>query len=142
MASTSNPPTEVPEPVRTDGCGARGTSLTLSTLTGPLGEMHVVAVGEVDMVTAAELLACLDGALAHPSCRTVLVDLREVGFMSTRGLDALAIASARASAAGVRLAVVADHRPVLRLMEITSAGEWCAVFPTPAAARAAGTDRG
>ncbi|MFC4945022.1 STAS domain-containing protein [Pseudonocardia sp. GCM10023141] len=99
----------------------------LSTLTGPLGETCVVAVGEVDLATAGELLACWDGALAHPSCRTVVVDLRAVGFLGTQGLDVLGLASARARAADVWLAVVADHRAVLRPLQITGAGEWCAV---------------
>lgn len=117
--------------------GVEPTLLELSTRTGDHGEVVVVANGEVDACSAPTLLAEFDAALRHPSCRTLIVDLRGVRFLSARGIDALLAVRLDADAHDVGLALVADHHPVLRPLQVTATAERFAVFPTVPAARAA-----
>jgi anti-sigma B factor antagonist len=136
MASNSTSVDAGRPPGGTAPDGAASTPLELSTSTGYHGEVVVVANGEVDVCTAATLLSELGGALAHPSCRTLIVDLRGVRFLGARGIGALLAIRLGADAHDVRLALVADHRPVLRPLAITTTSERFALFPTVAAARA------
>jgi anti-sigma B factor antagonist len=108
--------------------------LQLSTLTRHHGEVVVVVRGEVDVGTAPTLLSLLDEAMLHPSCRTLIVDLREVRFLGARGVGVLLTARLAADAHDVRLALVAEHRAVLRPLEITATTDRFAVYPTVAEA--------
>jgi anti-anti-sigma factor len=112
------------------------TLLALATSTHPRGEMHVTATGEIDMISAPLLLSGLESALRHPSCRTLITDLRGVQFMGASGISVLLAIQASVDTHDVRLALVADHPAVLRPLQITGTTDLLTIFPTIAAARA------
>jgi anti-sigma B factor antagonist len=112
------------------------TLLQLTTSTHPHGEVLVVANGEIDLSSAPTLVAELDSALRHPSCRTLIADLRGVRFMAARGIAALLTIQIKADNHAVRLALVANHQAVLRPLQITATTERLTLYPTVAAARA------
>jgi len=99
------------------------------------GEVLVVADGEIDLCTGPGLQSFLTHALDHPSCRTLIVDLRRVHFVGARGVGVLATTSKLALEHDVRVAVVANHRPVLRLLHVTAGSPDVATFPTLASGR-------
>jgi anti-sigma B factor antagonist len=112
------------------------TRLELATQTHPHGEMHVVAKGEIDMSSAPALQSVLDRALRHPSCQTLIADLRGVQFLGARGIAVLLAIRLDADNHHVRLAVVADHQAVLRPLQITATTDQFTLYPTVAEARA------
>lgn len=86
-------------------------------------DVIVVAVsGAVDVLTAPRLRSALAVALESLDDRPVVVDLRDVRFLGSPGLRALAESTEQASAKpGFQpLRVVVDrNRPVLRPIELT-----------------------
>jgi anti-anti-sigma factor len=76
----------------------------------------VVARGDIDLSTLAKATAALDGARA--GARSLVLDLRQVGFMDTSGLRLIIEEQRRAAATGYRFAVVRGSRRVQRLFEI------------------------
>lgn len=86
-------------------------------------DVIVVAVsGAVDVLTAPRLRSALAVALESLDDRPVVVDLRDVHFLGSPGLRALAESAEQASAKpGFQpLRVVVDqNRPVLRPIELT-----------------------
>jgi anti-anti-sigma factor len=80
----------------------------------------VAARGDIDLSTLAKATAALDGARA--GARSVVLDLREVGFMDTSGLRLIIEEQQRAAATGYRFAVIRGPRRVQRLLEIAGLG--------------------
>ena len=79
--------------------------------------------GEVDSTTAPGLRNCLLEVLARPGTTAVEVDLRDVTFLDSAGLSALATAHRAAVAAGRPLRVrCGTTRAVVRPLQIT--GLW------------------
>jgi anti-sigma B factor antagonist len=83
--------------------------------------VHVV--GEVDVVTAPALKKALESArlstrtsCAHPE---LVIDLREVSFLSAAGLGVLAVLHIRCVDDGTSMRVVGDQVAVRRPMELT-----------------------
>jgi anti-anti-sigma factor len=76
----------------------------------------VLARGDIDLSTLAKATAALDGARA--GARSLILDLREVGFMDTSGLRLIIEEQRRAAATGYRFAVIRGSRRVQRLFEI------------------------
>ncbi|MFJ4102873.1 STAS domain-containing protein [Amycolatopsis japonica] len=74
----------------------------------------IAAAGEIDLATAGRLEQALCG---HLPAATVL-DLSEVGFLGVAGLRVIESAAARARAERRTTGVVADSRPVLRLLQL------------------------
>ncbi|MEU8413075.1 STAS domain-containing protein [Amycolatopsis japonica] len=74
----------------------------------------IAAAGEIDLATAGRLEQALRGRLP---AATVL-DLSEVGFLGVAGLRVIESAAARARAERRTTGVVADSRPVLRLLQL------------------------
>jgi anti-sigma B factor antagonist len=86
----------------------------------------VCVSGEVDSTTAPGLRNCLLEVIARPGTSDVEVDLREVTFLDSAGLSALATAHRAADAAGRVLRMrCGTTRAVVRPLQIT--GLW-AVF--------------
>ncbi|MFJ3174725.1 STAS domain-containing protein [Streptomyces roseus] len=86
------------------------------------GEVTWVRVrGEMDPVGARTLRRALLEALERPGTREVAVDLRELVFCDSAGLNALLVARLVAVAGGRVLRLVAPGRQVTRLLEITGA---------------------
>ena len=109
--------------------------LTLTTTTGPGGEVVVTAVGDIDLSSAPAFDACLADGLDLPECRTLIVDLSRVLFLGARGGGSLGEVRELADRCDRRFAVVADTRNVLRALRSTAANG-VTVFPTLSAARA------
>jgi anti-sigma B factor antagonist len=86
----------------------------------------VCVSGEVDSTTAPGLRNCLLEVIARPGTAAVEVDLRDVTFLDSAGLSALATAHRAAEAAGRVLQMrCGTTRAVVRPLQIT--GLW-AVF--------------
>ena len=86
------------------------------------GDAAVVwARGDIDLSTLAKATAALDGARA--GARSVVLDLRGVGFMDTSGLRLIIEEQRRAAATGYRFAVIRGSRRVQRLFEIAGLGD-------------------
>lgn len=79
---------------------------------------HIAPCGELDIATTPELEQALADATDRGVTEIVL-DLRELTFMDSTGLRALAQASTRADAAGVDLAIVRGSRQIERVLEIS-----------------------
>ena len=99
----------------------------------------VVARGDIDLSSLAKATAALDGARA--GARSLILDLREVGFMDTSGLRLIIEEQRRAAASGYRFGVVPGSGRVPRLFEIAGLARDDALFvdaPTDAAGGDAG----
>lgn len=81
------------------------------------GAIRVALAGEVDMSVAGALRAALDRALAESA--SVIVDLRELAFMDSSGIHALAAADARAREFDKRLVIAHPTPSVLRILRLT-----------------------
>jgi anti-sigma B factor antagonist len=81
----------------------------------------VTAAGEIDSTSAPLLRQHLD-ALLDAGVDELTVDLRQVSFLDSAGLCALATAHRRAVRQDVRMRVLASSRAVIRPMQIT--GLW------------------
>jgi anti-anti-sigma factor len=99
------------------------TSSQLSLEVRREGDAAVVSArGDIDLSTLAKATAALDGARA--GARSVVLDLREVGFMDTSGLRLIIEEQRRAAATRYRFAVIPGPRRIQRLFEIAGlAGE-------------------
>jgi anti-sigma B factor antagonist len=86
----------------------------------------LVVVGEVDALTAPQLVDAVDAALAqHPV--TLVADLTKVDFFASAGLAAL-IDAHRKAGEKVRFRVVAAGAATLRPLQLTGLTEELAVF--------------
>jgi anti-sigma B factor antagonist len=96
-----------------------GTSPAPLTVTAQQLDDHVrvIAAGEIDVRTAADLRAALDAVLdGHPP--KIVIDLSAVTFMDSTGLGVLTGARNRAGDDG-RLVVINPHPIARRILEIT-----------------------
>jgi anti-sigma B factor antagonist len=83
------------------------------------GEVHVVSVsGELDLHTAGELSAELEGVIARRPKR-IVVDLGGVTFLDSTALGALVTAAKHARAVGAPTLVVTDDPHTLKIFRIT-----------------------
>lgn len=92
--------------------------IDLDVRVATVGDAHVVTVsGELDVDSAPSVSAAVDTALkAHPPL--LVLDLTNVHFFGSPGLSLLLGTQERVLDAGGALAVVADHRPVLRPLQV------------------------
>ena len=89
----------------------------------------VVVAGEIDASTAHPVRARLTDVLdRRPS--GLVVDLSDVRFIGSTGLQLLLEAALRSRRMGTELAVAANRRAVLRPMEITDLDRQVAVHPS------------
>jgi anti-sigma B factor antagonist len=99
----------------------------LSTWSRNTGSRTTVRVaGEIDLVTAPMLKEALEsayrGVRASRPLPELLVDLREVSFLSAAGLNVLAVLHVRCVTDGRSMRIVGDQRAVRRPMELTGLG--------------------
>lgn len=93
--------------------------LTITTATRS-GAVVITVVGEVDLMTAPRLGAAVSQALQQPGDGPVVIDLSQVSFLASAGLQALLEAHAQANRAGEPLRIVVDHqRPVILPIQVT-----------------------
>ncbi|WP_158977479.1 STAS domain-containing protein, partial [Streptomyces roseus] len=81
-------------------------------------------------------------ALERPGTREVAVDLRELVFRDSAGLNALLVARLVAVAGGRVLRLVAPGRQVTRLLEVTGADSVFTIGDRQVVSQAAPSDRG
>jgi anti-sigma B factor antagonist len=90
----------------------------------------VSASGEIDMDTAPALEQALLAAAEHTTARfPLLLDLREVSFLGSAGLNLMVACHQRCRAAGTSLVVVAPRRSVARVLRITAVDTVLNVVP-------------
>jgi anti-anti-sigma factor len=88
-----------------------GPLLSVSTVTDPRpGRAVVEVVGEVDRETAPVLEVCVRSQASRPGVRDLVVDLAQVTFLDTAGVDVLVQAERRCRRRGVRLVVRTGRR--------------------------------
>lgn len=83
------------------------------------GSVVVHLRGEVDMASVPRLGELIEQRLTAAYLRSVVLDLSEVDFLSTGGLEMLLRAQRRAENRGVTLYIVPDERCVSRLVQLT-----------------------
>ncbi len=106
---------------------------TLRVTSYTAGTVVVVQVaGEVDLMTTKDVEAAVTAGLASAPSALVL-DLSGVSFLDSAGLAVLARAHITAGDQ-VAFRVVADHRAVLKPIQLTGMDAMLAVFDTVAAA--------
>src|SRR5436190_22815929 len=73
--------------------------------------------GEIDLVTAPDLKAALDGA-TDEGARCVVVDFEDVAFLDSTGIGVLLSAERKLRARGGKLIVICDEPLIRRVFEI------------------------
>lgn len=102
------------------------------------GRAAVVTVaGEIDLVTAPELDEIVTGVVDE-SPEALVVDLRQVTFLSSAGLQVLAAAHQRLGERGLR--VVSTSHVTTRPLTSTGLDTWIGLFTTVDEALASGTE--
>jgi anti-anti-sigma factor len=94
------------------------------------GLTHIAPCGELDIATTPELEQALADATAGGVAEIVL-DLRELSFMDSTGLRALAQANTRAEEAGVGLSIIRGPRQIERVLEISGLGSLLPLVDAP-----------
>ncbi|MFF7457029.1 STAS domain-containing protein [Kitasatospora sp. NPDC008115] len=101
-----------------------------------VGPVRIVAVGgELDHDSADGLRTALAGPTEEGLTR-ILVDLAELRFCDSTGLNILLLARREADAAGVRLEVAGPRPAVVRLFAVTGADTVLRIHPSVAVALA------
>ncbi|ROP41720.1 STAS domain-containing protein [Saccharothrix texasensis] len=112
------------------------TSATATRTTDHAGITVVAVTGEIDMSCEQPIRATILRQLDRRPAGLVL-DLAEVDFFGSAGIQLVVEAALRAERLDVPLAVATDRRTVLRPLEITLVHETVAIHPTLGAALAA-----
>ena len=95
------------------------------------GRIQIVPSGELDIATAPQLERAIAEATAAAVAELVL-DLRQLTFMDSTGLRALAQANVNAEAAGTRLAIWRGSHQIERVLEISGLGTLLPLADAPA----------
>ena len=93
--------------------------------------MHVTPRGELDIATAPQLEEAVSEATSLPVAELVL-DLRELTFMDSTGLRALAQANLKAEQAGTALSIWRGSHQIERVLEISGLGPLLPLADAPA----------
>ena len=88
-------------------------------LTNESGSRVEIAIhGELDLATAPQLEAEFERVGALDGVELAIVDLRELAFLDSTGLEAIVKFEARSRAAGVEVVLVRGPRAVERLFQV------------------------
>ena len=102
-------------------------------LTNESGSRVEIAIhGELDLATAPQLDAEFERVGALEGIEVVIVDLRELAFLDSTGLEAIVKFDARSRANGVELAVVRGPRAVERLFAVMQLDRKLRIVDDPA----------
>lgn len=93
-------------------------SLVTRAETGPDGRTIVFAKGDIDLATAGILREALARALENPV--SVVVDVGEIGFIDSSGLNAFVWGHQQAQNSGGSLRLRRPSPMLCRLLEITA----------------------
>jgi anti-sigma B factor antagonist len=106
--------------------------LSVTTAWPQAGLAVVTARGEIDSQTKAKLEKEVDGVMSPPFPRRLVVDLDEVGFIGSAGLQVILALSAKCRSHGTELSLVSTSRPVLRAIEVSGLGRALEITGPPA----------
>ena len=102
-------------------------------LTNQSGSRVEIAIqGELDLATAPQLDAEFARVGALDGVELVVVDLRDLAFLDSTGLEAIVKFDARSRDAGVELAVVRGPRAVERLFAVMQLDRKLRIVDDPA----------
>jgi anti-sigma B factor antagonist len=105
-----------PEP---GGCTMKGSELLTIRAESRNGVTIVTLGGELDLATASTLLENLF-TLGQDGSSTIMLDLRELTFLDSSGLQAFIRARSDAEANGHRVLLIGAEARVRRLFEVTN----------------------
>ena len=88
--------------------------------------------GELDMATAPELDAEFDRVREGPGIRLVVVDLRNLAFLDSTGLETILRLDARSGEDGFEVALVRGPRAVERLFAVMQLDRRLRIVDDPA----------
>jgi anti-anti-sigma factor len=91
---------------------------------------RIAPSGELDIASAPEFESAIAEAAAEPGAELVL-DLRELTFMDSTGLRALAQTNARAEEHGFALSIWRGPRQIERVLEISGLAELLPLVDAP-----------
>jgi anti-sigma B factor antagonist len=91
---------------------------------------RIAPAGELDIATAPEFEQAIADATSEPGAELVL-DLRELTFMDSTGLRALAQTNARAGEDGFALSIVRGPRQIERVLEISGLADLLPLVDAP-----------
>ncbi|MFF7586343.1 STAS domain-containing protein [Kitasatospora purpeofusca] len=128
-------------PIQNDPAAAPREAAVAATATArpqPVDDRAAVCVlvGDLDIETLPPAEQALDEAL-RTRPQVLVVDLEQVGFCDSSGLNLLLKARLSATAAGAELRLAAASPTVLRLLELTGADTVFALHPSVGDALAA-----
>jgi anti-anti-sigma factor len=118
-------------------------ALRIST-TAHGGRVFVVSLsGDLDLATAGDLMPALTGLLGHDAI-SVIVDVSQLEFIDSSGLNALAVGSRMIKANGGSISVAAPSDHIARIFEVVRLAEYVDVEESvdEAVRRAAATSDG
>lgn len=104
------------------------------------GAVVVCVRGEVDSNSVDTLADALDKGLSAGTAapaKALIIDLTQVSYFGSAGLNAVLSCFERGRDAGVAVRVVADNPEVIRPIEVTKLDDVLRPYPTVAAATAA-----
>ena len=102
-------------------------------LTNESGARVEIAIqGELDLATAPRLDAEFERVGELDGIEVVVVDLRDLAFLDSTGLEAIVKFDARSRAAGVEVAVVRGPRAVERLFAVMQLDRKLRIVDDPA----------
>jgi anti-sigma B factor antagonist len=91
---------------------------------------RIAPSGELDIATAPEFEQAIADATAEPGA-TLVLDLRELTFMDSTGLRALAQTNARAEQDRFDLSIVRGPRQIERVLEISGLSDLLPLVDAP-----------
>jgi anti-sigma B factor antagonist len=91
------------------------------TVDGDIAKMAIA--GEVDLLRAPAIATALRDLLGTHRIRGVMLDLQQVSFMDSTGIQVLVAAHRDATANGLTVAITAASTPVRRLLMLTGTDE-------------------
>jgi len=92
------------------------------------GIAHLTLVGELDLATVSTFEQAFDEAFGDDATKLIVVDLTELEFMDSTGLHRLLQMSAACEDAD-RLRVISGSGALMRLFEVTGAGDRLPIIP-------------
>ena len=92
---------------------------------------RIAPSGELDIATTPELEQALADA-RRSGAGEIVLDLRELTFMDSTGLRALAQANSQAEETGIALSIIRGPRQIERVLEISGLGTLLPLVDPPA----------
>lgn len=105
------------------------------------GTTRIAPAGELDIASAPAFETAIAEATAEPGA-TLILDLRELTFMDSTGLRALAQTNARADEVGFALSIVRGPRQIERVLQISGLADLLPLVDAPPAEEAEGASSG